>query len=54
MTTKATSIAIKLACIAVLAASLSGCIVYVGHDHDIDTKAPATAPDEKPAQTGSF
>ncbi len=50
------SIFLKLGVVAVLASSLSGCIVYVSpddHDHPIrfhHTK-DAPAPDEKPAPT---
>lgn len=52
MTHKTASIAIKLTCMAVLAACLSGCIIYV--DHDDDLRKTPTSSDEKPAQTGSF
>jgi len=42
---------IKLCCVAVLAACLSGCVIYVDHDDDFRKSPPV---DEKPAQTGSF
>lgn len=53
------SIVLKLAIIAVLASSLSGCIVYVSPDDDHDhhvrfyhhTDKDAPARDEKPAAT---
>jgi len=52
------SIVLKLCVVAVLASSLSGCIVYVSpddHDHHVrfyhHTDKDAPAPDEKPAAT---
>ena len=51
------SIVLKLAVVAVLASSLSGCIVYVSPDDDHDHHLrvyhhkDAPAPDEKPAPT---
>ena len=54
MISKPASIALKLTCIAALAACLSGCIIYVDHDDDIHTSSPAAPADEKPAETGSF
>ncbi|ESQ82843.1 MULTISPECIES: hypothetical protein [unclassified Asticcacaulis] len=46
------SIVIKLACVAALAASLTGCIMYVSPDRDYDSSPPASAK-EKPADVMS-
>jgi len=45
------SIVFKLACVAALAASLTGCIMYVGPHKGHDDYASAPASDEKPAET---
>lgn len=41
----------RLAIVAALAASLSGCIMYVSPDHHATFHHTKTAPDEKPAET---
>ncbi|HTM79486.1 hypothetical protein [Asticcacaulis sp.] len=45
---------LKLTCAAILAATLTGCIMYVAPDHGYDPSPPASAPvgaNEKPAAT---
>jgi len=44
---------IKLACAAVLVASLTGCIMYVSPDHTYHTDNGPPPADEKPAETVS-
>jgi len=44
-------ILLKLTCAVVLAATLTGCIMYIAPDHNYDSSPPASAPDEKPAAT---
>ncbi len=45
------SVALRIACLAVTAAALSGCIIYTNHADSHHRSAPV---DEKPAETGSF
>jgi len=47
------STVIKIACIAVLASALSGCIIYTAPDHHHHMNHDAPAYDEKPADTTS-
>lgn len=51
MAKKSISIALRLACLALAATALSGCLIYTNHADGYHKSAPV---DEKPADTGSF
>ena len=53
MTIKTAALAVKLTCVIVMAACLSGCLIVVS-DKDDDFHHDVPAKDEKPADTGSF